>query len=222
MKPLLVFDVNETVLRVDALQPEFTRVFGDPNVMKEWFDALVLYSQTVTLIDSYQDFSTLAEQALEMVAAAKGVVIKGEDKRTILQNMLALPAHSEVSAALEKLHAAGFRLAALTNSNHKAAETQLANAGIRHLFERVLSVDAVRKFKPAPETYAYAGSELKAAPGEMVLIAAHPWDILGAIRTGLRGAFIRRSGKAWFETTLRPEFIAADLAELTTQLLAAS
>jgi len=157
-----------------------------------------------------------------MVAAAKDVAINDEDKRGILQRMLSLPAHPEVSAALEKLHAAGYRLAALTNSHHKAAESQLANAGIRHHFERVLSVDAVRRFKPAPETYAYAGSELKAAPGEMMLIAAHPWDILGAMRAGLRGAFIRRSGKAWFGKTLKPEFIAADLAELTTQLLAAA
>lgn len=220
MKPMLVFDVNETLLRVDALQPEFTRVFDDPHAMKEWFDALVLYSQTVTLIDSYEDFSTLAEQALEMVAAAKHVVMKDEDNRAILQKMLALPAHSEVSAALEKLHAAGFRLAALTNSSHKAAESQLANAGIRHHFERVLSVDAVRKFKPAPETYAYAGSELKAAPGEMMLIAAHPWDILGANRAGLRTAFIRRSGKALFGESSKAEFTAADLAELAEQLLA--
>jgi 2-haloacid dehalogenase len=220
MRPLLLFDVNETLLRVDALQPEFTRVFGDPHVMKQWFDALVLYSQTVTLIGSYEDFSTLAEQALAMVAAANYVAIKVEDKRSILQGMLALPAHSEVSEALEKLHASGFRLAALTNSSHKAAESQLVNAGIRHHFERVLSVDAVRKFKPAPETYAYASAELKVAPGEMILIAAHPWDILGAMRAGLRGAFLRRSGKAWFGETSKPEFTAADLTELTEQLLA--
>ncbi len=64
MKPLLIFDVNETLLRVDALQPEFSRVFGDPHVLKEWFNALVLYSQTATLIGSYEDFSTLAEQPL--------------------------------------------------------------------------------------------------------------------------------------------------------------
>ena len=220
MKPLLIFDVNETLLRVDALQPEFSQLFGDPHVLKEWFDAVVLYSQTATLIDNYEDFSTLAEQALDMVAAAKEVVIDDEDKRGILQRMLSLPAHPEVPAALEGLHVAGFRLVALTNSNHKAAESQLTNAGIRHLFERVLSVDAVRKFKPAPEVYAYAGSELKATPGEMLLIAAHPWDVQGAMRAGLRGAFIKRSGKSWFSKTLKPEFTAANLAELTAHLRA--
>ena len=220
MKPLLIFDVNETLLRVDALQPEFSRVFGDPHVLKEWFDAVLLYSQTATLIDEYEDFSTLAEQALDMVAAAKEVVMNNEDKRAILERMLSLPTHPEVPAALEGLHAAGFRLAAFTNSSHKAAETQLTNASIRNLFERVLSVDAVGRFKPAPEVYAYAGSELKAAPGEMLLIAAHPWDVQGAMRAGLRGAFIKRFGKAWFSKSLKPEFTAANLAELTAQLLA--
>ncbi len=220
MKPLLIFDVNETLLSVDALQSEFSRVFGDPHVLKEWFDAVVLYSQTATLIDDYEDFSTLADQAIDMVASAREVVMHNDDKRGILERMLSLPAHPEVPAALEGLRAAGFCLSALTNSSHKAAEGQLTNAGIRHLFERVLSVDAVGKFKPAPEVYAYAASELKAIPGEMLLIAAHPWDVQGAMRAGLRGAFIKRAGKAWFSKSLKPEFTAANLAELTVQLLA--
>ncbi len=218
MKPLLIFDVNETLLNVDVLQPEFLRVFGDQHVLKEWFDAVVLYSQTATLIDNYEDFSALAEQALDMVVTAKDVVMNNDDKRGILEKMLSLPPHPEVPAALDQLHAAGFRLAALTNSSHKAAEEQLKNAGIHHLFERVLSVDAVGKFKPAPEVYAYAGSELKAKPGEMLLIAAHPWDVQGAMHSGLRGAFIKRSGKAWFSKMLKPEFTAANLAELAAHL----
>ncbi len=64
------------------------------------------------------------------------------------------------------------------------------------------------------------GSELKVAPSEIMLIAAHPWDVQGAMRAGLRGAFIKRLGKSWFSKTLKPEFITADLAQLTALLLA--
>lgn len=219
MKPVLIFDVNETLLRVDVLQLAFVKIFGSPYALKEWFDGVILSSQTATLIDDYRDFSILAEQALQMLASAKMVSLTATDKQEILSGMLSLPAHPEVAAALRRLHSSGFRLAALTNSAQDAAEAQLKNAGLRDLFERVLSVDAVGKFKPAPEVYAYAGVELKVSPGEMLLIASHPWDVEGAMHAGLRGAFLQRPGKSWVRKDLTPEFIAPDLAVMTESLL---
>lgn len=219
MKPVLIFDVNETLLRVDVLQPAFETLFGSPYAWKEWFDAVVLSSQTATLIDDYRDFSILAEQALEMLASAKMVSLTATDKDAILRAMGSLPAYPEVPAALRRLRSSGFRLAALTNSAQSAADAQLKNAGLHDLFERVLSVDAVGKFKPAPEVYAYAGGKLNVSPGDMLLIAVHPWDVEGAMHAGLRSAFLQRPGKSWVRKDVTPECIAPDLAVMTESLL---
>ncbi len=42
--PLLVFDVNETLLDLDALAPHFERMFGDRGALREWFAQVILYS----------------------------------------------------------------------------------------------------------------------------------------------------------------------------------
>jgi 2-haloalkanoic acid dehalogenase, type II len=221
MKPVLVFDVNETLLDVKFLQPSFDRIFGNRCALKEWFDAVILYSQTLSIIDQYQDFSDLAKNALYMVASAKGVVISDADEREVLEGMRSLPAHPEVRGALEILRAAGFRLAALTNSTRVAVEEQLKGSGLVDHFERVLSVDAVQRYKPAPETYAYACAELGTQPAETVMIASHPWDIKGAIHAGFQGAFVRRPGTSWFGTGATPKFTEPDLKRLAESLLAA-
>jgi 2-haloacid dehalogenase len=219
LKPVLLFDVNETLLNVDALRPAFLRIFGDENVLKEWFDAVLLYSQTLTIISVYRDFSVLAEDALRMVASTRQQDLSREDVKEVLEGIRSLPPHPEVLLALRRLKAGGFRLAALTNSSKQAVQAQLANAGLHDLFENVMSVDAVGKFKPALETYAYACSTLLVAPKGTMLVAAHPWDVQGAMRAGLRGAFLKRSGKSWFGDDPKPEFESSNLAELADRLL---
>jgi len=221
MKPVLVFDVNETLLDVKVLRPLFERGFGNSNVLKEWFDAVILYSQTITIIGEYSGLTEVAQDALHMVASSRDVSLPAGVEREILEGMLSLPAHPEVADALKTLGNAGFRLAALTNSTQTAAETQLKNAGLRGLFERVLSVDSVRRFKPAPEIYAYAATELGASPDEMIMVASHAWDLKGAIRSGLQGAFLRRPGTSWFGTDVTPKFTEPDLQRLAEALVAA-
>ncbi len=218
-KPILIFDVNETLLQVQALEPHFVKAFHSPHLLKEWFDAVILYAQTANLTSSYEDFGAIGGHALEMVASAHNLALEPAVKQSILSGMRSLPPHPEVPAALHRLRDAGFRIAALTNSSQAAADAQLQNAGIHSLFEKVLSIDTIRRYKPAPETYAFAAQTLNATPGDLLLIAAHPWDVHGARHAGLRAAFIRRPGKAWFGTDLLPEITAADLTEVVEKLL---
>ena len=53
---VLVFDVNETILDIEVLNPLFARLFGDKRIMREWFAQLVLYSQTISLAGIYVRF----------------------------------------------------------------------------------------------------------------------------------------------------------------------
>ena len=80
-KPLiLVFDVNETMLNLNALRPQFERVFGNGAALDEWFSLLLQYSMVVTLTDAYSDFGTIGGAVLEMLANIKGVRLAAEDK----------------------------------------------------------------------------------------------------------------------------------------------
>lgn len=216
---VLVFDVNETLLDLGALAPAFQRFFGAPEARGEWFVQLLRSSMVATVTGSYENFATLARGALEMVASRRGITLTADARREILQEMRRLPPHEEVPAALERLARRGFRLAALTNSPPEVAEAQIQNAGLKERFEAVLSVDAVRKFKPHPDVYRYAARSLGVEISRMRLIAAHDWDTTGALRAGAQAAFIARPGMVLDPLGPTPDIIGGDLTEVADQLL---
>ena len=208
---VLVFDVNETVLDVGALAPHFARVFGRAEVLQEWFANVLLYSNVVTLAGPYADFGTVGGAVLDMVASARGLTLTADDRQQILGSVRTLPAHRDVRPALERLRQAGFRLVTLTNSAPAAVEAQMRNAGLTDLFERSFSVDAVKRFKPAPEPYQHVARELGVATNQLRMIAAHAWDVLGALRAGCAAAFIARPGTALFPLGPQPDIVAPDM-----------
>ena len=170
---ILVIDVNETMLDIDALEPHFQRVFGSGQVLYEWCSTVFLYAKVATLAGPYENFGAIAGAALAMIASARGVAITPQDRDAILYGMRTLPAHRDVRSGLGRLQNAGFRLMTLTNSAPAVVEQQLENAGLSDLLERSFSVDAVRRFKPPPEPYRHVARELGVTTGELRMLAAH-------------------------------------------------
>ena len=160
MPEVAVFDVNETLLDLAALDPHFERAFGDTSARQQWFAQVLQSALAVSVQGSYVDFGTIGSAALEMTADRRGVSLSASDRAAILGGMLTLPPHPEVPESLARLRATGLRLATLTNSTAEVAEAQLTNAGLIEYFDPALSVDPVRRFKPAIETYRMAAREL--------------------------------------------------------------
>jgi 2-haloacid dehalogenase len=219
MGPVCVFDVNETLLDLAALDGEFRRVLGDPGTRVTWFGQLLQSAMVATITGRYADFGTVGRAALEMTAGRLGVELSEEDREAVVGGMTRLPAHPEVPGALRRLADGGLRLAALTNSTERVATAQLDHAGILGSFEAVLSADAVRRLKPAPEPYRMAADRLGVEPGGMLLVAAHAWDVAGALAAGCQAAFVARPGKVLDPLADPPELVVADLDELADRLL---
>src|SRR6266581_3479507 len=156
MKHVCVFDVNETLLDLAALDPHFVRIFGDASLRKSWFTQMLQCALVSIVTNAYSDFGSAGIAALEMLAERQGVTLGEDDRQTIREGMQHLPAHSEVPSSLERLQAAGLRLFALTNSTLQVARAQLSNAGLDQYFEQILSADEVKRLKPAPEPYRMA------------------------------------------------------------------
>jgi 2-haloacid dehalogenase len=218
-KAALVFDVNETLLDLRALDEPFALVFGDPAARGQWFQQLLQSALVSTVTDAYADFGAIGRAALEMVAARRGHQLSDEEAGLILGTVRRLPPHPEVREALERLRAGGFRLATLTNSTEPVARAQLENAQLARLFERILSADAVRRLKPAPEPYHMAARELGVAVGQLWLVAAHAWDVVGALRAGCRAAFVARPGMVLDPLAPAPDVVGKDLGEVADRLL---
>lgn len=221
MPRVCVFDVNETLLDLRALDPAFAQVFGDTAVRREWFTQMIQSALVATVTGVYAPFGQIGAAALSMVAARRGVTLTEDARQQLLSGMRSLPPHPEVRSALERLRSAGLRLAALTNSTAEVAEAQLAHAGLAELFELRLSVDAVRRLKPAPEAYQMAAERLGVPLGEIRLVAAHAWDIAGALRAGCAGAFVARPGMVLDPLVPAPDVVGSDMAEVAEGILAA-
>jgi 2-haloacid dehalogenase len=219
MARVCVFDVNETLLDLGALDPHFERVFGEASARQAWFGQFLALWLTEMLTGEYTNFGTIGGGALEMVAERQGVDLSDEDKQRILGDMQELPPHPEVEDALGRLRDAGIRLAALTNSTQQVADAQIDNSGLRDYFEQVLSADTVQRLKPAPEPYRMAAESLGVEIGQVRLVAAHAWDVVGAMRAGCAAAFVARPGMVLNPLAARPDVVGADLREVAAQIL---
>ncbi len=221
MPRVCVFDVNETLLDLAALDEHFERIFGDASVRQEWFGQMIQSALISIVTDAYSDFGSVGGAALQMTAERHGVELSDEDRDSILTTVPKLPPHPEVKESLARLRDAGIRLAALTNSTQQVAESQMENSGLREYFEQVLSADTVQRFKPAPEPYRMAADSLGVEIGEIRLVAAHAWDIAGASRVGCATAFVGRPGKVPDPLVGKPDVIGADLSEVADAIIRA-
>src|SRR5919202_366620 len=194
MPLVIVFDVNETLLDLRAMDPAFERAFGDRSVRQQWFQQLLSSAMVSIITDAYSDFGTLGRAALQMTAERRGMQLSEDEQQRILGTIRELPPHPEVRPALERLRAAGLRLATLTNSTLPVAEAQMQHAGLRDLFDQVLSADTAKRLKPHRAAYEMAAQQLGVPIGEVRLVAAHAWDVVGALRAGCPAAFVARPG----------------------------
>lgn len=221
MKRICVFDVNETLLDLRALDAPFQKVFDQPGVRQQWFAQLLQSALVSTVTDAYADFGTVGRAALDMVARRNGRELTDADRDAIFGTVRSLPPHPEVGAALGRLRDAGFRLATLTNSTEAVARAQLEHAGLIDHFERTLSADAVRRLKPASEPYLMAARELGVEIGGIRLVAAHAWDVAGALRAGAAAAFVARPGLVLDPLAPEPDVVGSDLADVAAKIIAA-
>ena len=187
--------------------------------MGPWFGQLLRHSHVATLTDRYQPFDVLGVDALSLVASKAGMRVSNAEAARVVDGMRHLPPHEDVRPALTRLRDHGFRIATLTNSPPGLLADQLANAELTGLFDVTMSVDPVRKFKPHPETYRSGAERLGIDIDQMRLVAAHDWDVTGAIRAGAAAAFVARPGMVLSSVSEKPDIAGPDLESVAAAIV---
>lgn len=217
---VLFFDVNETLLDLTAMRDSVGKALGGrADLLPLWFTTMLQHAHVETLSGQYHDFGQVGAAALMMVAANHGIALSKEAALDAVKPIRSLPAHADVVPGLTALQRAGQRMAALTNSGQAAVETQMENAGLAQFLEAKLSVEAVLVYKPHPLVYRTAAHKMGVRPDECMLIAAHGWDVAGALWAGLRAAFVARPGAQLYPLAPEPEIVAPDIAAVASRLL---
>lgn len=219
MMRVIAFDVNETLLDLRSLDPHFEELLGSAALRGQWFAQMLQLSFVGGLTGEYVDFATAQQAALHMIAKRHEKAISDHEARTMVERVSSLPAYSDVTGALAELHQQAVRMVALTNSTAVVAEAQLRNAGIRQHFDAVISADSVRALKPAPAPYHAVAEQLGVACGEVRLVAAHAWDISGALAARLNAAFVARPGMVLSPIGPQPDIISRNIAAVVEQIV---
>lgn len=215
---VLFFDVNETLLDMTIAKAHVGSILSDPEAADLWFTTTLQYSLVMSVSDQYAEFSEIGAATLQMIARKKGIDLSDTAAKETLSPMRSLPPYPDVKPALECLKARGWQMAVLSNSSQSGVKSQMAHAGLEYFFERQLSVESVKKFKPHADVYQWAAKEMNVKPAECMLVAAHGWDVAGAEWAGWQTAFIAHAGQEKFLLGPKPDIEGADLLDFANLL----
>ncbi|MBX6330147.1 MAG: haloacid dehalogenase type II, partial [Pseudolabrys sp.] len=203
-----LFDVHAAVGRChEEAGPEAARM------SEIWRAKQLEYTWTLTLAGHYLDFWTLTERALDF-ALARTPSVPASLKPRLLDSYLRLDAFPDAHTTLRALKAKGCRTGILSNGSPMMLRSAVEAAGIGRALDAVLSVDAVRMFKPRPETYRLVTDHFACLPSEVTFVSSNRWDVMGATSAGFRGVWINRSRAPDEYHDFPPRDVLCDLTAL--------
>jgi 2-haloacid dehalogenase len=162
---------------------------------------------------SYTDFWRLTEEALDYALA----VVPGIDpafRDPLLEAYWTLDCYPEVPDMLARLRETGASTAILSNGSADMLDAAVQSAGLSGLFDAVLSVDAIKMFKTAPQVYQMVTDTFTLQPGEISFQSSNRWDIAGAHKFGFHTVWINRAGLPDEYHNYGPGRVIADLTAL--------
>ena len=217
----LAFDVYGTLIDTHGVLTALQELVGDKAraFSNTWRDKQLEYSFRRGLMQNYENFAVCTRQALDYTCACYGTNLSEAQKKNLMDIYRVLPAFDDVKDGLVRLQAAGFRLYAFSNGAADALEALLDNAGIRDLFLGVVSVDALKSFKPNPAVYCHFLRQSATSGGNAWLISSNPFDVIGAISAGMKSAWVQRSSEAIFDPWgIEPTVTVSSLFELEKKI----
>ena len=85
--PLIVFDVNETLLDMSALKSEINNLLGSSKGFRIWFGMLLHYSLVDNSTGAYHDFVSIANATLDMTAKTLKTDVDEKKKKAVLATL---------------------------------------------------------------------------------------------------------------------------------------
>jgi 2-haloacid dehalogenase len=189
-----VFDAYGTLFDVHAAIGRHRAAAGpDAGHFSEiWRTKQLEYTWTLTLSGQYADFWTLTQRALDH-AFARFPSVDRSLRPKLLDAYMTLDAFTDARAALGELKQGGHKTAILSNGSPPMLDAAVTAARLDGVLDAVLSVDAIRIYKPRREVYALAIDHFRVAPAEIVFVSSNRWDVMGAALAGFRTVWINRA-----------------------------
>ncbi len=160
----------------------------------------------------YEDFWQLTRDGLAYSCQSLGLPSTPEQIEYLLQAYLSLSPFPDVAPALDALD--GVPCAILSNGSPAMLQSVVTSAGFDGRFQHVLSVDAVRVYKPSPAVYQLAETHLGIPRGRIAFVSSNCWDIAGAKAFGLHTYWLNRQNAPVDLLGVQPDGIIGTATEL--------
>jgi len=190
--PIYVFDAYGTLFDVHAAIRRFATGPDAERMSEIWRTKQLEYSWTLTLAGRYEEFWTLTARALDYALARVPAVDKAL-KPKLMDAYYQLDAFPDARAALQTLKDRGHRTGILSNGSPAMLKGAVDGAQLKGVLDEVLSIDAVKMFKPRMEVYALVTDAFKCQPSDVIFVSSNRWDVMGAMTAGFRSAWVNRA-----------------------------
>lgn len=210
-----VFDAYGTLFDFNAAVARHRTAAGpDADRFSEvWRLKQIEYTWTHTLAGRYEEFWVLTQRALDYCFERFPSVPKSL-RADMLDAYLKLDAFADAKHVLSTLRSRGERTAILTNGSPAMVASAVEAAGLAGLLDAVLSVDAVKMFKPRMEVYALVTKEFGCKPADVTFVSSNRWDAFGATAAGFRTLWVNRANAPGEYPGFPPAAVVPDLTGL--------
>ena len=205
-----LFDVHAAIARHRAAAGPDADRFSDV-----WRTKQLEYCWMLSAAGHYLDFWTLTERALDH-AFARFPSVPRSLRADLLESYFKLDAFPDARVALAALKAKGLQTAILSNGSPKMLSGAVENAGLVAALDAVLSVDAIRIYKPRREVYALVTDTFGVAPADVAFVSSNRWDVMGAASFGFHCVWVNRGNMPDEYPEFAPVKVVRDLASLAT------
>jgi 2-haloacid dehalogenase len=220
---VLAFDLYGTLVDPIAISSELAQVLGDSDgreAAQLWRLKQLEYSFRLTAMGHYEDFGQVTSHALDFALAYLGASLPRAEVKRLVELYDHLRPFPDAVPALRTLAESGYELAVLSNGSPAMIRDCLRNSGLGEFFGRLISVDEVRVFKPAPVVYRHAAERLDLPVGQIRLVTCNAFDSVGATAAGMSTAWVNRSAVP-FDTIGRPPDLTVPALDQLPAALAA-
>ena len=216
---VVALDVVETVFALESLGSRMQSAGLPEGALKLFFAQMLRDAFALEASAVYRPFREVAAGSLAVVMANHGVSASQESVAGVLAGFGELAPHADVEPALDRLRSAGMRIMSLSNGAAETTRRLFSRARLDSYVERVISIDEVQRWKPNREVYLHAARMAGVTPAEMMLVAAHAWDVHGAGSAGLRTAWIKRHDRQFHSAMAQPEVRGDTMLEVANAVL---
>ena len=190
---------------------------GKPNAFVTWWRRTHYENSMIDALlgREHTPYREVGHRSLDHVLERAGIAHSMDEVRELVAAIERLKPFPEVPAALARLQTR-YQLVVLSNGDPDMLETAKRHHGVP--FDRVISVAEANAFKPHVATYTKAAELLGLAMDQVLFVANHAFDCIGAKSAGMRTAFIDRRRRPFGRTPHQPDLIVPSMTELANLL----